>query len=322
MTASSSTVTLARKIFRRLREKAGLVSGFSDIEMHLWMLRDDARAEAFERALTKAIRPGDVVVDVGAGTCLLSMMACRAGAARVYAIEETGIIDLARTLVQQNGYGDRIVLLRGNSGRIRLPESADVVVSETIGSFVFSEAILETMEDARRRFLKPGGILIPGQISIRVAPVESWQEGIGFLERPVRGFDYRAAAELFDSEMVVAAKAIGKGHLLDDARPLYEIDFSAGAGITNFDRTLEFTARRDGVLHGFVGTWRARLHDDVDLICEPGGPPVHWPPLLFPLPGGIPVRAGDRIVLSFARKDRPGWHWKWSVRIRPRGSSS
>ena len=135
------------------------------------------------------------------------------------------------------------------------------------------------------------------------------------MERPIRGFDYRAAAGLFDSKAVVAAKTIGASHLLSGPLPLYDIDFTMGEGITSFDRTLEFTARRDGVLHGFAGTWSARLHDDVDLMCEPGGRPVHWPPLFFPLPGGIPARAGDRIVLSFGKQARAGWHWKWSARI-------
>ena len=294
---------------------AGLVSGFSDIEMHLWMLRDDARAEAYEQALIRAIRPGDVVVDVGAGTGLLSMMACRAGAARVYALEETGIIDLARTIVRQNGYADRIVLMRGNSARIGLPERADVVVSETIGSMVFSEGILETLHDARERFLKPGGVLIPGRVRIMVAPVENWHEGIGLLEKPVRGFDYRAAAGLFNSHDILPAKMMDGTHLLDEPRKLYAIDFRTGAPMTDFERTVEFTARRDGVVHGLLATWRAWLHDDVELICEPGGPPVHWPPLFFPLPGGIAAREGDRIVLSFGRQDRPGWHWRWSVRV-------
>src|SRR5262245_18149455 len=110
--------------------------------MHLWMLRDEMRVEAYEQALIKAVKAGDVVADVGAGTGLLSMIACRAGAARVYAIEETWIIDLARTLIEANGYADRIILMRGNSARINLPSRVDVVVSETIGSFVFSEEIL------------------------------------------------------------------------------------------------------------------------------------------------------------------------------------
>lgn len=315
MTRFPHPLKLARKLYRRLREKAGLVSGFSDVEMHLWMLRDDVRTEAYERALVKAIRPGDVVVDVGAGTGLLSMMACRAGAARVYALEETGIIDLAKTLVRNNGYADRVILMKGNSGRLELPERADVVVSETIGSFVFSEDILETMEDARLRFLRPGGILIPWKIAIRMTPVESWREGAGFLERPVRGLDYRAAAGLLKHDTATAARTVGRADMLDEARTLYEIDFRAGGGVHDFERTLEFRARRDGVVHGFLGTWSARLHDDVDLLCEPDAPAMSWHPLLFPLPAGLPVRAGDRIVLTFGRQDRAGWYWRWSARI-------
>ena len=147
------SLEIAQKVLRRARERAGLVSGFSDLEMHLWMLADETRAEAYEQAIRGAVRAGDVVVDVGAGTGLLSLMACRAGASRVYAIEEARIVDLAVTIARENGFADRIVFLRGNSLKIEVPEKADVVVSETIGSFVFSENILAILDDARRRFM-------------------------------------------------------------------------------------------------------------------------------------------------------------------------
>lgn len=316
---SIKVLKVAQKSLRRLKERAGLVSGFSDIEMHLWMLSDETRAAAFDRAIRQAVRKGDVVADVGAGTGLLSLMACRAGASRVYAIEEARVIDLAATLARENGCADRIVFLHGNSRRIDLPERADVVLSETIGTFVFSEEILSTLEDARLRFLKPSGLLVPHRITIWLAPVESFEEGIGFWEKPVGGFDFRAAAANVAVGTPIAARRIRREHLLDGEQVVYDLDLRSAGSAMDFSRTLEFSARRRGVLHGFVGFWQARLHHDVALTCEPGGPPLHWTPLLFRLRGGKPVEAGDRIALSFSRRDGPGWSWKWEAEIR-RGS--
>ena len=310
-----STFAFAQKISRRLKEKAGLVSGFSDIEMQLWMLNDEIRVEAYEKAILRGVKEGDVVVDVGAGTGLLSMLACRAGARRVYAIEETRIIDLARSLAKDNGYEQRITFLRGNSRKLELPERADAVVTETIGSFVFSEEIVSTLEDARARFLKPGGVLIPERVTVFLAPIESFEEGVGLLERPIRGLDFRHAAVCLARDTVTAARKIERRHYLDEPRAVYDIDFKTVAASMSFDRTLCFTARREGTLHGFVGSWSAILHGDVVLACDPAGPPVTWPPLLFRLPESLPVRAGDRITLHFTKKDRPGWSWTWQAQV-------
>ena len=55
--------------------------------MHQVMLGDRVRLRAYDEAMRRTVRPGDVVVDVGAGTVVLSLLALRHGASHVYAIE-------------------------------------------------------------------------------------------------------------------------------------------------------------------------------------------------------------------------------------------
>jgi predicted RNA methylase len=100
------------------------------------------------------------------------MLACRAGAARVYAIESDGIAGLARQIVRANGLDDRIVGVRGHSMHVRLPEPADVVVCDQIGQFGFEAGVIQYFADARRRLLKPGARLIPSRVDLWLAPVE------------------------------------------------------------------------------------------------------------------------------------------------------
>ncbi|MBL0210388.1 MAG: 50S ribosomal protein L11 methyltransferase [Holophagaceae bacterium] len=136
------------------------------------MLEDRPRTTRYLRAIRQTVRPGDVVVDVGTGTGVLALAAAKAGAARVYAIESQPIADAALQLFQGSGFGGRIVLMRGRSTELALPELADVMVSELFGHDPFGERILETTGDAASRFLKPGARLIPARLRIFATPVE------------------------------------------------------------------------------------------------------------------------------------------------------
>src|SRR5581483_2265956 len=101
---------------------------------HGVMIADRARVGAYRRALERTVKPGHVVVDLGTGTGLLAVFACRLGARTVYAIEAEEIIDLARDIAAANGCADRIAFIRGHSTGVQLPERADVVVSDVHGA--------------------------------------------------------------------------------------------------------------------------------------------------------------------------------------------
>ena len=78
------------------------------IQSYLDMTRDRRRFEAFRAALQATIKPGDVVLDVGAGTGVLSFLALEAGAGHVYAVEQLPVIDVTRQVAQDNGLADRM----------------------------------------------------------------------------------------------------------------------------------------------------------------------------------------------------------------------
>jgi hypothetical protein len=122
---------------------------------HIRMLEDAPRTAGFIRAIEAKVRPGDTVVDIGTGTGILAMAAARSGAKHVYAIEAGAIAGHAERVIAANGLADRISVLRGWSSTVSLPQRADVLVTETIGSDPLDERILETVADARRRLLTP-----------------------------------------------------------------------------------------------------------------------------------------------------------------------
>ncbi len=146
--------------------------GFASPPIHIAMLDDRSRMDAFLQAIRQTVRPGDTVVDIGTGTGVLAVAAAKAGATKVYAIEQTEISDAAQGLFEANGVADRIELLRDASTRIELPDRADVVVGEIFGHDPLDENVLESFLDARQRHLKPGGTFLPQALSIHAVAVE------------------------------------------------------------------------------------------------------------------------------------------------------
>src|ERR1044071_5628357 len=97
------------------------------------MMADGVRMGAYERALRHVVKPGSVVVDIGTGTGILSLLACAFGARRVYAIEPDDAIGVAHEIASASGYADRIRFIQERSTHVCLPERADVVVSDLRG---------------------------------------------------------------------------------------------------------------------------------------------------------------------------------------------
>ena len=161
-----------------------------DIHGHGAMVADRGRTDAYAQALRARLTPDSVVLDIGAGAGILTLLACQAGARKVYAVESDGIIEVARESVARNGYADRVELIQAFSTAIDLPEKVDVIVSEVHGVLPFYDDGLPSIIDARRRFLRPGGHMIPMRETVSVAVVAApdayqwivgpWENSYGF----------------------------------------------------------------------------------------------------------------------------------------------
>ncbi|MGH9841780.1 MAG: 50S ribosomal protein L11 methyltransferase, partial [Blastocatellia bacterium] len=135
------------------------------------MLADETRMRPYVEALRRSVKPGDVVIDLGAGTGIFALLACQAGARKVYAIEPNDAIHVARQIAADNGCADRIEFIQDFSTKITLPEKAHVVFSDLRGRLPLYNGHLKTLADARQRLLSPGGILIPQRDTLWAAVV-------------------------------------------------------------------------------------------------------------------------------------------------------
>ena len=110
------------------------------------------------------------LVDIGTGKdAVLARLCVEAGASIVYAIEiDKEAFEQAKSLVAELGYEQKIIMIFGDGLEVNLPEPVDICVSEIIGTIGGSEGAGVILNNAKR-FLKPGGVMIPERSVTRIA---------------------------------------------------------------------------------------------------------------------------------------------------------
>jgi len=137
------------------------------------MLEDTHRTGSYFNAVMwnpKAFE-NKVVLDVGAGSGVLSIFAAKAGAKQVFAVEATDMAVRCRKICEANGLGDIITVLQGTVETVQLPCKVDVIISEWMGYLLLRESMLDSVLVARDRFLKPGGSMFPSHATLYLAPI-------------------------------------------------------------------------------------------------------------------------------------------------------
>lgn len=285
------------------------------IDEHRQFLEDTARLDAFSRAIAETVRPGDVVADLGSGSGVLGLLACRAGAACVYAVEHTGMAAVGRLIAKENSVADRVISVRGHSTRVDLPQRVDVIVSDMIGRIGFIEGGAAALIDVRERWLKPGGRIMPAVIATWIAPVEQADlyAQIDFWSAPVAGFSMTGVRDI--TANTVYPHAFAPENLLAPGQCAARCDYREGDADVARGRA-SFVAMRAGRLHG-VGAWFvAELSPSVTMTNAPGAADrITRRNVFLPIEAPVSVEAGDVIEIDLVI--RPvDFVISWNVRCR------
>jgi protein arginine N-methyltransferase 1 len=283
---------------------------------HLPMLEDGRRTETYRKAILAMVKKGDVVADVGTGTGILAFFACQAGAKRVYAIEQGGVIESAKEICNANGLEDRIVFINKLSTETELPEKVDVIVSEIMGSFCLEESLLDFIIDARERFLKPGGRMIPYHVKMFIVPVQSEEiySKVNFWNEDVYGVDYRSVRDKAVNSSYV--HQLQPQDYLSEPTVLNEIDLYQ-AKDNSMDRAVKFRIGRKGTLHGLGGWFEAKLSENVLLSTSPETPCHSWKHRFFPIGKPLEVSEGDKLEVHIGAGQMwgLGFVWNWNLKL-------
>jgi protein arginine N-methyltransferase 1 len=289
------------------------------IEYHRTLLADRVRNAAFHGALSRVIVPGrTVVADIGAGTGFLGFLAAKLGARRVDLYERAEIGAVAEKLIRLNKL--RNVKIWAGHSTDTMPEAeADVVVSETLGNYAFEENIIETLNDARQRFLKPGGIVIPGRVTQFVCPVvgERLYRELAVWDEVGYDLDLTPAKTMGLNNIYV--RWFEAKDLLDGGRAVKawdHVDFGKAAKTT---RNGEVSWRIDKAqrVYGLGLWWETELVAGVSLSTSPLSPKTHWEQLYLPALEPIAAEAGDTLAvrLRSTTSYEDGTNVAWTLRL-------
>lgn len=266
---------------------------------HFIMLGDEHRNAAYDAAIRRAVKPGDVVLDIGTGSGLLAMMAARAGAGHVYACEvEPVIAEKARDIIERNGLAERIAVIPKSSLDLRvgpdLPRKADVLVSEIVDEELLGEGIVRTLDHALAELAGPDSVVIPRGGAIHAMLVEC--EALYRRNRVERaaGFDVNGFNE-FSRDSYFAENLGGFAHRnLSGPAEVFHFDFTR-RGLCPERRTLEFPIIERGTCHALVSWFDLVLDDQHTVGSSPLGKGSHWGQAIYLLPEPRAVTKGDRM---------------------------
>ena len=284
---------------------------YTDLSEHQWMIEDRVRMEAYDAALRRMVRPDDVVLDFGCGLGILAMMAARAGAKKVYAVDRLSIVRVAQAIAKKNGLS-QIDFVFAPEGDFDLPEKVDLIVSEWMGYFALHEGMLSALCSARDKHLAPGGRIIPARIRMKAALVTAKAEHDqrALFRSSPWGFDFSPVAQ-WAFEGVVGVRFLADD-LLEPAALVADLDL---ATIEGMPRAVsgELTPGRAAEVYGIAGWFDTTLAEGVEFGTGPDSPPTHWCPLYFPFaePMTVDPSRQVRLRLSPVQLDEVHTRWHW-----------
>lgn len=292
------------------------------------MLQDHVRTSTYLSAFieNESDFKDKVVLDVGTGTGILAFFACRAGAKRVYAVEASDSVHLARKLAKDNGFADRVTIIQGKIEEVDLPEKVDVVISEPIGCLLVHERMLESYIIGRDRFLKKGGLMMPTIGTIICAPFTdshlyneqvnkaNFWTNTNFYGVDLTGIADKAVEEnlsqpivgYFDSDILVSS-----------SKTIHEVDFSSVTlqELQSFSINYNHQISKTSLCHG-MACWFDILFagstNHITLSTAPDQPGTHWYQcrLLYQTPLAVNVGQTIKGVLDFEANDKFSYYIK------------
>ncbi|XP_033727740.1 protein arginine N-methyltransferase 1-like [Pecten maximus] len=293
-------------------------TSYGDLSVHELMLKDKPRTLAYKNFIEKNshLFKDKTVLDVGAGTGILSLFAASAGARIVYAVEASGMASACEKIVEMNkcNLAGRIEVIHGCVESVTLPvDKVDIIISEWMGFYLVHESMLDSVIVARDRWLAPGGLMLPSVATLYLMPVamddyiwehfQFWDNVYGYDLSPLKS---TAMANAIQQPVITT---LSNDEKLAEPQTVVDLNLyeTTQEDIEQLYAKLSFNILVDGTVHGFaawfdvdfqgpVGTSPQDSCTSVTLSTAPGASTTHWKQTVFFLPSAFLVQVGEVIT--------------------------
>ena len=286
---------------------------------HGLMIADGGRTAAYAAALKARITPGCVVLDIGTGTGIFALLACKYGAGRVYAVEPDNIIHVAREAARANGFADRIQFIQDFSNRITLPEKVDGIVAEIHGALPQYQGGASVFIDARERLLRPGGWMIPQRETMWASLVDAPDIHSHYVD-PWKVADYGLDLDPFRRRAVNVwrSERYDQKSLVVSPQCWATLDYLTIQN-PNSRGELDWTIDETRDAHG-IGIWfDSEEADGIGFSNSPFQERHVFGRAFFPWPAALRLQPGDHVHVSLqANLTGPHYVWRWDTRVSSR----
>ena len=273
------------------KDKDYYFDSYSHYGIHEEMLKDESRTLAYKRAIleNKHLFKDKIIMDIGAGTSILSLFAAEAGAKKVYAIECADIAHTAKKIVKLNGYDHIITIIHDkleNISKDIIPlHSIDIIISEWMGYFLLYESMFDSVLYARDHYLKSNGLLFPDQANIFLNLIEDddyYHEKIQFWNN-IDHFKFNTIKKIALLEPLVeeciAEQVVGVSTLINSIN-LHTITYQD----LDYQKDYEIQVTKNTSIHAIIGYFDvlfSHCHATIKLQTGPYNTLTHWKQTIF-----------------------------------------
>ncbi|XP_064480874.1 protein arginine N-methyltransferase 1-like isoform X5 [Ornithodoros turicata] len=285
---------------------------YAHFGIHEEMLKDEVRTLTYRNSMyhNKHLFKGKVVLDIGCGTGILSMFAAKAGAAKVFGIECSGIVEHAERIVRENHLDNVVTIVKGKVEEVVLPvDKVDIIISEWMGYCLFYESMLDTVLYARDKWLAPGGLMFPDRATLFICCIEDRQykdEKINWWDS-VYGFNMSCIRKVAISEPLV--DVVDPKQVVTNACLLKEVDlYTVKVEDLSFSSPFHLQVRRDDYIQAFVTFFNVeftKCHKRTGFSTAPEAAYTHWKQTVFYFDDYMTVKKGEEICGVFCMKPNP-----------------
>jgi tetratricopeptide (TPR) repeat protein len=285
-------------------------------EWHVPMMNEQNRNQAYFDALKSMVKKDASVFEIGTGSGLLAMMAAKLGAKQVTTCESVPLIaETAQQIIADNKFGNIKVIAKKSTDieiGADIDEKADILVSEIFSSEMLGEHVLPSLEDAKRRLLKPNGKVIPAAGSIMIGLFTGDNIRRNLLVEDAFGFNLQRFNTIVSKKRMIARNDLDI-RLLSDGVAAFSFDFEGDSHFPAQTKTVEITVNTAGICYGLVQWMQLDMNGDQKVMFENHPSQTskvsNWQQCAYLFDAPVEVKVGQIVVVNAAHNRAVPWFY-------------